>query len=252
MHAGKLVVITDSHLGAKAGDVDLMIRFIATLEPAQTELLFLGDLFHIWAGPKKFRTELVDRLLEILREFRANGGKCYLVTGNRDVFFQEQAKRQTNSDLPFDRIAVDGLQLERKGGTLFAVHGDTINSKDFRYLRWRKLIRHWVFRLPFRLIPAPIAKKIMFALEEKLKQTNLEFRREFPDEEWIRFLERTHLSRSPVLVIAGHFHPRQTVVGVYRSTTGLVLPDWCENLFYLEVADNLTYSANQYSGKETV
>lgn len=247
MYARKLIVIADAHLGVKAGDIDVMIRFISSLEPAHTELLILGDLFHIWAGPKKFRTVSVERLLTHLTKFRSNGGVCYLVTGNRDVFFREQIQLKATSELPFDRIAVEELVLERKGGRLLAVHGDTINSKDIRYLKWRRLIRQWWFQLPFHMIPSRVAKKIMFGLEAKLKQTNLEFRRDFPEGEWNRFLEQTYHSHGSVMLLAGHFHPKQIVEGKFRSATGLVLPDWCDNFFYLEVADDLSYRSHRFT-----
>ncbi len=242
----KLIVIADSHLGIKQDDTTLISNFIETLNPAETELLFLGDLFHIWAGPSKFHTKLVKQFLLFLQDFRNQNGLCYLVTGNRDVFIKEKTAHHNSASLPFDLIAVDALILNKPGGRLVAVHGDTVNSTDNKYLRWRKTIRHPLFQFPFNLIPSRQAKKIMFSLEKKLKHTNVAFRQEFPKDEWVRFLAKMQQTSSPDLLISGHFHPESTIKNKSGATTGLVIPDWCENQFYLEVNEDLSYQEKHY------
>ena len=62
-----IIAIADPHLGVTPGDVKEMIRFIGTLDPIDNDLLFLGDLFHIWAGPKKYHTPPVESMLVVLK-----------------------------------------------------------------------------------------------------------------------------------------------------------------------------------------
>lgn len=236
------IVIADSHLGIKEEDISCIQSFISGLAPSGTELLFLGDLFHIWAGPQKFHTTQIKQFLAFLQTYRDKGGMCYLVTGNRDVFIKE-----TNNRLPFDKIATESLVLEKPGGKLMAIHGDTINSLDLKYLKWRKTIRHPLFLLPFQLIPSSWAKKIMFSLERKLKQTNIAFRQTFPTEEWLKFLHAINKILAPDLLLAGHFHPSSLVTNEAGSTKGLVLPGWCDNHYYLEIDENLTYREKKYT-----
>ncbi len=238
----KTIVIADSHLGVKQEDIDCIQSFISELSPSSTEILFLGDLFHIWAGPQKFHTTQVKQFLVFLQNYRDKGGKCYLVTGNRDVFIKESDNR-----LPFDRIATESLVLEKPGGNLMAIHGDTVNSLDLKYLKWRKTIRSPLFQLPFQLLPSRWAKKIMFSLERKLKQTNIAFRQTFPAEEWLKFLHAINKILAPDLLLAGHFHPSSLVTDKAGSTTGLVLPDWCENHFYLEIDENLVFTEKTFA-----
>ncbi|MCG8334433.1 MAG: metallophosphoesterase [Proteobacteria bacterium] len=242
MNSRITIVIADSHLGVKEEDISHIRDFISELVPSNTEILFLGDLFHIWAGPQKFHTAQIKQFLELLQIYRDKGGKCYLVTGNRDVFIKE-----TNNRLPFDRIATESLVLEKPGGKLMAVHGDTINSLDLKYLKWRRTIRNPLFQLPFQLIPSSWAKKIMFALERRLKQTNIAFRHSFPTEEWLKFLHAINKILAPDLLLAGHFHPSSLVVDEAGSTTGLVLPDWCDNHYYLEIDENLAFREKTFS-----
>ncbi len=242
----EIIAIADPHLGTKKGDVDHILRFLHSLPPEKTKLLFLGDLFHIWAGPRKYHTEPVQRLMQGLEQFREKGGELFLVTGNRDAFFPGRPVSANESRLPFDLIAPDFLEITVKSKKLIAFHGDTINSKDKRYLRWRKLIRLRLFQGVFSIIPAGQVKKIMFSLEEKLKQTNMAFRKEFPEEEWLTFIQSIYEKHHPNLVLAGHFHPREPIVTQHQTTTGLIVPDWCENHVYLSIKDDLSYCITHF------
>ncbi len=237
----KLIVIADSHLGTIKGDVDQMIEFISSIDPQQSELLFLGDLFHIWAGPFKYRTRIVNSLMDVLFSFREKGGISYLVAGNRDAFLPEKQQNEMDDLYPFTRIALKQLEIEFSGRKLVAVHGDTINSQDKQYLRWRALIRSKPFRWSFNLIPAKRVKKILLMLEENLKKTNTAFRKEFPQEEWQQFLRQTYADFSPELLIAGHYHPQDPIIDKYKSMTGMIVPAWCEQLSYLEIDEKLNF-----------
>lgn len=242
----KIKVIADSHLGTKPGDEERMIRFIDSVDPSVYSILFLGDLFHIWAGPKRYHTPSVSRVLERISEFRRAGGSTYLVAGNRDVFFREEKNFREKNRLPFDRIELNFMELEFNGRKLLAFHGDTVNRLDRQYLCWRKLIRSAWFRFIFGLLPSPLVKKIMFSLEEKLKRTNPSFRKAFPEEEWLAFLESVAAEFDPAMVLAGHFHPEAPIVSQVRSLTGIVVPGWCESAKYLEITEDLSYKCMQF------
>ena len=242
MSARKLIVISDTHLGTTEGDSEELLCFIDSLSPDQTELLFLGDLFHIWAGPEKYRTAIVRHFMEKLFEFRDNGGIAHLIAGNRDAFLPEKQGDKLNDLYPFHRIALNVLELSLEGGKLIAVHGDTINSKDKQYLRWRALIRSRPFRWSFNLIPAKRVKKILLMLEENLKKTNMAFRSEFPEEEWQVFLDNIRSIHNPKLLIAGHYHPQKAKVYQLGNMTSLIIPAWCENRTVLEIEQDMTYS----------
>ncbi len=242
-----IIVVADPHLGTKPGDIQHFIDFLTTLHPVQARLLFLGDLFHIWAAPVKYHTDKVQSLMKALFGFREKGGEIYLVTGNRDVLFPGKPVGSDEINLPFDLIAPDFLELTTGGGKLVAYHGDTVNSKDKRYLRWRKLIRNPLFQWIFlHLIPARRVKKIMFTLERKLQQTNQAFRKAFPEDEWLNFLESAEQRHHPRLVLAGHFHPQDLIVQKNERLTGLVIPDWGPEKHYLVIKDDLSYQLARF------
>lgn len=245
-----IIVIADAHLGTTKGDVEQLIEFICSFEPKRHELLFLGDLFHIWAGPLKYRTAIVNSLMEVLFSFREKGGVSYLVAGNRDAFLPEKQSQKENDIYPFEKIALDLLKLQLPGGELIAVHGDTINRQDKQYLRWRALIRSKPFRWSFNLIPANRVKRILLMLEENLKKTNLAFRKEFPEEEWLRFRKNMYDAHSPKLLLAGHYHPKEAVVDVCGSMTAMIVPAWCDDLSYLEIKEDLTATIRSVNSKQ--
>jgi DNA-binding LytR/AlgR family response regulator len=80
-----LYIIADPHLGSIDGDIDLMIRFIRSLDASRSTLLFLGDLFHVWVGIPRYHTPEIKRLLKELDKYRSEGGVSLLVGGNRDT-----------------------------------------------------------------------------------------------------------------------------------------------------------------------
>ena len=247
MTTGKrIIVIADAHLGIVEGDVAMIIDFVHTLDPQMEEILFLGDLFHIWAGQKKYHTPQVTELLETLHRFQDKRGKTHLVVGNRDVFFPEVSEGDQFSLLPFNTISRDFSFIDVDGKRLAAIHGDTVNSQDRQYLRWRKLVRHSVFQWSFDLLPSTWVKRIMFRLEAGLKNTNQAFRVEFPVDEWAEFVKRVSDTLSPDLLIIGHFHPEIPIVLEYGVTKALVVPDWHARQYYLQIEGDLNYTLKQF------
>ena len=242
----RYIVIADAHLGIVKDDVGMMIDFVHTLDPQSDELLFLGDLFQIWAGPVKYHTDPVSEMLDTLRSYQDKNGKVHLVVGNRDVFFPEVAEKHPHSHLPFDTISRDFAFFNVNGKRLAATHGDAVNQLDLQYLRWRKLLRHPLFERFFDLLPSAWVRRIMFGLEAGLKSTNQAFRLTFPDQQWAKFIKQVSENLSPDLLIVGHFHPESLIRHEYGNTRALVLPDWHARQTYLQIDGDLNYEVLQF------
>lgn len=236
-----VIVIADPHLGVVPGDVEEMGRFIGSLNPGESDLLFLGDLFHIWAGPAKYHTDPVRYMLDLLKTYRSKQGRVYLVLGNRDVFLTGHPENRLLKDLPFDSIFPEHGILRLGNREILAVHGDTVNRQDVRYLKWRRTLRHPWFEGFFNLLPVSLVKRIMFRLEADLQHTNMDFRRTFPVAEWDRFVGRAVEEHGSDLLLCGHFHPKELIVKKSGNTTALVVPDWIKEGAYLKVTGGLSY-----------
>ena len=64
----KIIVIADPHLGMRDGDFEGMKTFIETLNPKEDQILFLGDLFHIWAGVPKYWEPETKKMLDVFTQ----------------------------------------------------------------------------------------------------------------------------------------------------------------------------------------
>ncbi|MDT8447673.1 MAG: hypothetical protein RRB13_12340 [bacterium] len=242
MGATEWIAIADPHLGARPGDLAAVTQLILSLDPARQELIFLGDLFHIWAGPERFHTDEVKALMATLWAFRERGGSSRLVVGNRDAFFKEvQVGEPPYQGLPFARIAQDFDRIETPQGLLLCTHGDLVNQEDRAYLRWRKVIRSRVFRWAFELMPKAWAKKLMFGLEAKLRESNLNYKMSFPTEQWENWTRQLAAQERPKLVLVGHFHPSEPIDQSIESGHAVVVPGWLEGCRYLKIHADLSY-----------
>lgn len=242
------IAIADPHLGAQPDDLHSMTGLIKQLDPLRQGLLFLGDLFHVWAGPEKFHTDDVKRLMASLWAFRQRGGRARLVVGNRDAFFAEvHPGEQPYQGLPFERIALDFDRIQTSGGLLLASHGDLVNSEDKAYLRWRKWMRSSAFRLAFELMPSTWAQKLMFKLEAQLRETNLDYKISFPEAQWTAWCEQLRRSEQPQLILVGHFHPSDAIITPFEEGTALVAPGWLSGRKYLVIKDDLSFESHTFS-----
>jgi UDP-2,3-diacylglucosamine pyrophosphatase LpxH len=220
------IIIADPHLESLANDVPCMTAFIRTLNPKDSILLFLGDLFHVWVGSPRYHTQAVKTLLDELSAFRSQGGTVCLTVGNRDLFFQETVSSADDRDSPFDAISLEFLMLRFETGLVMAHHGDLVNGRNKQYLLWRKFVRSSLTRRLFNLIPDEKWKGILWSLEKRIKATNKGFRNNFPVEEWTRYVTYVHQMHAPKLLVVGHFHPHRPIITQYRSTTAIVVPPW--------------------------
>ena len=246
MNHNKVVVVADSHLESMANDVRCMADFLRTIQPAEHILVFLGDLFHVWVESPRYHTKKIKGLMDELTAFRRQGGTIHLVVGNRDLFFTSRNSFSEESHLPFDSVTLDFLALPFAGGLIVAHHGDTVNRKDYRYLRWRKIVRSSLVRYIFNKLPARKVKSILWDMERRMKRTNIEFKHTFPDEEWALFVKDVHHKYSPAILVVGHFHPESPIVTKYRTSTGIVVPAWHKTRNYLLVDSQLNYRFCRY------
>jgi UDP-2,3-diacylglucosamine hydrolase len=242
-----IYIIADSHLGTTEGDIDLMIRFIRSLEAPRSVLLFLGDLFHVWVGLTRYHTPEIKRLFKELDSYRSKGGIARLVAGNRDTLLPDVPEGGNNKGLPFDSISREYLLFKQGGKVVAAFHGDTVNQKDTRYLKWRRFIRHPLLESFFKLLPSAIVNRLTLKLERELKQTNRSFRRHFPETEWRMFSKRCEKELSPDLLVIGHFHPPTPIITKSGSMTGIVVPDWQEHQLYMRVAPDFSYRFQNFA-----
>ena len=244
MHS-EIVIIADPHLGTQTDDVDQMISFIRTLDPQQSKLVFLGDLFHIWAGPSRYHSKPVRMLLSEIGVYQESGGETYLVVGNRDVLFR---KFEKNSQyLPFNKIANDFLSLKFGKHHIIFNHGDLVNRQDQKYLKWRRFVRHPGFEFLMNALPVKMANQILVSGEKNLKLTNHSYRKVFPEGEWESFIERCFLDYHYDFLFIGHFHPKEIILNSVKSGTAVVVPGWISRQAYGKLMETGEFTMLNFS-----
>lgn len=241
-----IIAVADPHLESIPDDVAYMVRFVNSLDPAAHVLVFLGDLFHTWTASPSYHSGPQQELMDSLGRFRSQGGAVYLTVGNRDLFFKDAVAGSDANGLPFDVISRESIRLDTANGLVLALHGDTVNRDDSAYLRWRRFVRSAAVEKLFRFIPVETGKKIISALEKKIKTTNQRFRIDFPHDNWSRFVSDHSRDGKPNLLLVGHFHPEQPIITQDGDTTAIVVPSWHPARAYLEIDTRLGFQVKRF------
>ena len=147
---------------------------------------------------------------------------------------------QTQEDAAYAGDAVDDATdrgiVERLGGkSLFAIHGDLANRRDRQYRAWRRVGRSAVLWALFNLLPRSRRLKTASSLEERMRGSNPDFKRAFPEAE-VREYATPWLARGHDAVVLGHFHVELDLAA--RQGRILVLPEWKGSRRYLRVREN--------------
>ncbi len=204
-----LALVADAHLGGPGGDGRLLLEQLRRLpDQGCREVLFLGDLFHVWVGHDKYETDEIRALGPVLAQLRGRGLLLSYVEGNRDFFLGDGPYRRW-----FDRLGRE-LAFEQGGRRYLAVHGDGLNDRDWRYRWWRSLSKSPPARVLFGRLPRFLARRIVYGTESRLARTNWQHKKAIPVEVIRRYGERRLRAGFDVLLL-GHFHEEQTfaVVG---------------------------------------
>jgi UDP-2,3-diacylglucosamine hydrolase len=133
--------ISDLHLEAKRPEIaDLFIQFLKKFTAKENSLYILGDFFEAWIGDDDL-TPFNQMIIDALHTATQNGLAIYFMHGNRDFLIGKKFLRMTGCQLLPDEYLVDIF-----GVPTLLMHGDTLCTEDFKYLKFRKKSRGWLFR----------------------------------------------------------------------------------------------------------
>lgn len=227
----RLAFVGDVHLDRDDPDLDPFLSFLDHLGRTSRRIVFLGDLFNIWLGRPELEQPHQAAVLEKLRALRRQGVTIGYVEGNRDF----RIGRGYGGEA-VDR-ATDAGMVEEQGGTrLFAIHGDLVNVRDLRYRLWRAFSRSAPVWWLFNRLPAERRVRFAESLERRMRTTNVEYKREFPEAAAREFAAGIVSSGFDVVVL-GHFHVERDLRLESPHPRGrlCVLPEWKGSRRHLEV-----------------
>lgn len=227
-----VVFIGDVHLDRDDPDLDDFVCFLDRLRGTVSRVVFMGDLFNLWLGRRDLEQPHQRAVLAGLAALRADGVAVHYVEGNRDYRIGS-AYGGDAIDVATDR----GITEEAGGHRLFAIHGDLANRGDRQYRAWRRISRSAPFWWAFNLLPRRRRLRLAEDLEARMRATNVQYKRAFPEDE-VRAYAARFLAAGHDAVVLGHFHEEHRLEARPPSAPGtiFVLPEWKGSRRHLRAA----------------
>jgi len=171
-----------------------------SLLPPSTGIVFLGDIFELWIGLKRYEDEGHRRFLDWCRSESAKRDVVF-TEGNHEFYLALTRKGCFRS---VSRRAV------RRGNALF-LHGDRINRKDVPYLLLRMGVRNAFTRLLLRLTGRAFGPALTHRVRLSLKTANMVNKKFFPEAD-MRRLMAVAGAKGVGHIFIGHFHDERELV----------------------------------------
>jgi len=208
-----MIIITDAHVSKTNGNHATFFEMLEFFEGSRQDLIFLGDIFDLWFALPRYENDIHHKFVEWCRGQKMHRTIGFL-EGNHEFYLA--AKRAQD----FSWCSADAWYRD-DSGSLF-VHGDQVNRRDRNYLVFRKLLRNRMTQ--FILNYLPFGPRVAKAVKRLLKQTNHEFKINFPREE-IEVFAESRFAEGAGPIFMGHFH-REYIYRCPDSKSLYILPDW--------------------------
>lgn len=144
----RTLFVSDLHLSDERADkLDLFRCFMSGPARQAAALYILGDLIEVWAGDDD-KTPPHPWLVSILREYTDNGGRLFVMRGNRDFLMGKRFCDETGAIM-----LQDPSVIELQGRPALIMHGDLLCTQDKSYQRYRRLVHAPSFQKIFLALP---------------------------------------------------------------------------------------------------
>ena len=208
-----MIIITDAHVSSTNGNQAAFFKMLESFKGSQQDIVFLGDIFDLWMALPRYEIDLHHEFVAWCRE-QKNQRIIGFLEGNHE-FYLAEGKSEVFSWCSADAWYRDDT------GSLF-VHGDQVNRRDRKYLVFRKLIRNRLTRHILSYLPG--GPRLAEIVKGRLKQTNQQFKKNFPRAEIEAFAE-SRFAEGADPIFMGHFH-REHIYRNPESKALYILPDW--------------------------
>lgn len=189
-----MIIISDAHVNEALGNHTQFFEMLSAFESCDDDLIFLGDIFDMWIALPCYEREIHRRFLAWCKKQKQRRIIGF-IEGNHEYFLADERK-------DFFSWCTNGAFWQDEFGNVFC-HGDQVNRLDRNYLMFRKLAKNSISKLILRFFP--LGPRFVEYLKIRLKQTNLDFRKQLPHREIKRFAEQ-RFSQGGRIIFVGHFH----------------------------------------------
>jgi UDP-2,3-diacylglucosamine hydrolase len=129
-------------------------------------LYILGDLFEeFWVGNDD-TTPPNPEIVHELADYAGNGGKLYLVKGNRDLLLDDGFGELTGGILLADKTVID-----LDGVPVLIMHGDLLCTRDRQYQIYRRVMTNPIIQGIFAVLPYQLRIMLARGLKPVMKRS---------------------------------------------------------------------------------
>ncbi|MGE0483270.1 MAG: UDP-2,3-diacylglucosamine diphosphatase [Gammaproteobacteria bacterium] len=216
--------VSDLHLSAaRPHKLELFLAFVARARSSATTLYILGDLFEVWIGDDD-DDDAHRAVIDALATLAEAGVRVAFMPGNRDFLCGADFARRTAA-----RLLADYAVIDLAGERAVLTHGDLLCTRDFKYQRFRRVVRNPLVQRGFLATPLAWRRRIASGTQARTRASMARKPETIMDveEAAVRTVLRAH---DATLLIHGHTHrPGLHEVEVDgRTCRRLVLGDWYE------------------------
>lgn len=244
----KTLFISDLHIrGLKDPTMKIFLSFLDQEKENLSRLIIVGDLFDFWVGIKNVVFDQYLPILNKLLELKQKGIQIDYIEGNHDfalgTFFR---------DILNAHVIRDEAILKVGNYSVYASHGDQVNSKDYGYLFLRWFLRTPLVKLLVEILPP----SWIWKLSQKSSHTSRIYRT--PDlytvEMFRRFAKQKLEENSIDVVVLGHTHyPDEQYFEIHgKKKIYFNTGDWIRHYTYLEFTEGHTLRLKKFSISKSV
>jgi UDP-2,3-diacylglucosamine hydrolase len=148
--------VSDLHLAnARPAQLALFLEFIDRVARQRARALYiLGDLFEVWLGDDD-DTAPNREVVAALASLGAAGVELHVGHGNRDFLYGPRFIAATGA-----RLLRDYAVIDLYGTPTLLTHGDLLCTRDVKYQRFRRVVRHPLTRRAFLSTPLAWRQRI--------------------------------------------------------------------------------------------
>jgi UDP-2,3-diacylglucosamine hydrolase len=228
---GRIVFVSDAHLGAPGGDPrreELLDRFLTDLRGQIAGLMIVGDLFDFWFEYRHAIPKGHFRVLRAIAELRADGVAVIYFGGNHDFWAGTYLKDEIGIEVS------DGpIEFEIQGRRIYVAHGDGLGGGDLGYKILRRILRNRLCIALYRSVHPDIGIPLAYGVSAVSRRHTEP--RETLIPKLVRDIAIPRLRQGADAVVMGHVHEPTHV----RLAGGdfIVIGDWLTKFTYAVLED---------------
>jgi len=206
------IIVADSHIDNN--NASAFFAMLAEVAKSDYDIIFLGDIFELWLGLNRYEEQMHKDFLSWCSKEKKNRTVGF-IEGNHEFYVAKNRKEY------FSWCSCDFSYVFENN--IFA-HGDGVNQDDLNYLKFRKISNSKLSEFIFKYIP--FGKRIVHSLRVKMKSTNLEHKKYFPEDKVLDYA-KSAINDNIKNIFLGHFH--QQFETKIDDKNIIVLPAWQTN-----------------------